>query len=122
MLALDLNRLKHPALSVRQTALLQLALRLKANSTKARDTQRDRWAKRLRLFLDDCAVHEAAEPRAAAAAAGAELSANAARHVSFRADAATSVQSTDAVANKAAQTFDFLRKLSFADVRARYLS
>ena len=120
MLALDLNRLKHPALSVRQTALLQLALRLKANSAKARDTQRDRWAKRLRLFLDDCAVHEAAEPRAAAA--GAEFSGNAARQVSFRADAATKAQSTDAVANKAAQTFDFLRKLSFADVRARYLS
>ena len=120
MLALDLNRLKHPALSVRQTALLQLALRLKANSTKARDTQRDRWAKRLRLFLDDCAVHEAAEPRAATAAAAAESRENAARQVSFRADAA--VQSTDAVANKAAQTFDFLRKLTFADVRARYLS
>ncbi len=118
MLALDLNRLKHPALSVRQTALLQLALRLKANSTKARDTQRDRWAKRLRLFLDDCAVHEAAEPRAAAAAA--ESRENSARQVSFLADAA--VQSTDAVANKAAQTFDFLRKLTFADVRARYLS
>jgi hypothetical protein len=93
MIALDSNRYKHPALTVGQTAILQLALRLKATDAKARDSQRQRWLQRLKQFIDDCVLLEQVEPRYA----------------------------SDGVANQAAKTYDQLSQLTFAQVRAKYL-
>jgi hypothetical protein len=99
LVTLDSVRLKHPALSVLQTALIRVALLIQATNPNSTAYRRQKVQQAHALFDRDCAAREPLLPLR---------------------DVPVTEWPASAAVDTPARLYDFLRRLSMFDIRKRY--